>query len=98
MLLIHFVSLTLTFRRSTYQVGRHLNIFGTFFRVANAPSLGLLDIFGFEEFETNTFEQLCVNSANEQLNFFYVQHIFAWEKVRLLFWKFFVVLHKKCLN
>ncbi|XP_065063648.1 myosin-IIIb-like [Rhopilema esculentum] len=50
-------------------------------KVANAPSLGLLDIFGFEEFETNTFEQLCVNSANEQLNFFYVQHIFAWEKL-----------------
>eukprot|EP00759_Apiculatamorpha_spiralis_P035195 PhF_6_TR36135/c0_g1_i1/m.52482/K10357/MYO5; myosin V len=39
--------------------------------------IGLLDIFGFEDFEYNSFEQICINLANETLQNHYNTYIFS---------------------
>ncbi|EDQ88665.1 uncharacterized protein MONBRDRAFT_32844 [Monosiga brevicollis MX1] len=68
----------------------YTRIFDWVFRVVNelldeehasgAHTLGMLDIFGFENFKVNSLEQLCINVTNEQLQNYFNRHIFIMEQ------------------
>lgn len=75
--------------RDTIAKSLYANLFDWVIQRVNATlrteeppfSIGILDIFGFEVFDLNSFEQLCINYANEKLQYHFNDVIFSVERM-----------------
>lgn len=61
----------------------------------NLINIGILDIYGFEIFDQNGFEQFCINYVNEKLQQIFIELTLKAEQVRYIFRKFRHIKIKK---
>ena len=71
-----------TFAQCVHEAIKVIKFCNFFFATGNAARniIGILDLFGFEDFTENSFEQLCINYANENLHYYINKLIFKTEQ------------------
>jgi myosin protein heavy chain len=89
----HVTAAQASFNRNSLIKSMYLRLFDWLVASVNATLssrqqvknfIGVLDIAGFEIFEHNSFEQLCINFTNEKLQQFFNSHMFKKEQEEYL--------------